>query len=101
MTLHPYLPQLTGVDSNGNLYLHQLKNIHYGPIILTPYEINGGLSYLCPACQKSPIVKQQLLGQVIQCATESCGLPIKLNAFTTQVVVKTEEKPKRGLFSKR
>jgi len=101
MELHPFLPQLTGVDANGNLYLYQLNNISYGPIIITPYYFNGGLSFICPACQKSHMLNQQQLGQVIQCPTESCRLPIRLNAFTHKVVLNTQENRKRGLFRRK
>ena len=68
-------------DTGGSLYRLEWIGHEYGPIFITPTEIDGVKSALCPACQNHFPITQAQLGSVMTCLTAGCGLQLKINQF--------------------
>jgi hypothetical protein len=68
----------------GGVYLIDLVGIDYGPIIVTAVDPGkGGPALRCPKCYQLHALDDAWLGEVIECPTPNCGLPLRVNPFIT------------------
>ena len=103
LNLHPSRPIITCVDHIGNLYLLDLDNTHYDPIIITPAGIGNIMSYQCPSCQETYNINVSELGNEITCQNLNCNLPIVLNPFYHHLSIQESNSAnqRKGLWKRR
>lgn len=72
---------IAGVGA-GNVYLLQLENVKFRPVILTAWcaPLDGSCAMGCPVCCNWSVVPESVIGAELLCP--SCGIEIKLNPFT-------------------
>lgn len=80
LTVHPWLPFAITGDNGGNVYLIDLHNIPYGPIVITARRAGNALQATCSRCQTAIPLTYQYLGQILSCP--KCALSLRLNLFT-------------------
>jgi WD domain, G-beta repeat len=73
-------------DAGGNVYFIHLVGIEYGPIVVTAVDPGkgGGPALRCPKCLQLHRLDGAWLGEVIECPTPDCGLPLRVNRFVTR-----------------
>lgn len=69
-------------NSLGQVFVLSFENIEIFPVIITSYYRSGVLFFRCPYCMKINQIKEESLGQKINCP--SCGEKVKLNPFFTE-----------------
>jgi WD40 repeat protein len=82
--LHPWKPQLICGNDDGDLYILEIEDFEYDPIIITAARVESGIEVLCPACQSLFQIEHDQLGNETRCPQGKCSLPIKTNNFVIE-----------------
>jgi WD40 repeat protein len=82
--IHPWLPRVACGDAGGRIHRMELVAIEYGPIIVTAAHRGRGLAIRCPACRHEHFVEADQLDSEIACATQGCGLRLRINPFVIE-----------------
>jgi WD40 repeat protein len=81
MGLHPWAPQLVCGNDKGVLYVLEIENLQYGPIIVTAFQVELGFEILCPTCQHRFRIAEDQLGSETTCLRAGCNTQLKINPF--------------------
>jgi hypothetical protein len=78
VAVHPWLPFIACGDMSGGLYLIDLVDLEYGPIVVAAVRSDGELAVRCPGCWHNHRIEPGVLGSEIGCPTATCRLRLRV-----------------------
>jgi WD40 repeat protein len=80
VAVHPLRPVAVVGDHGGTLHQIGLKNVDWGPIVVTAVESSPRPTFRCPACRKLWRFPETWLGRDITCPEAECKQRIRISA---------------------
>jgi len=92
MALHPKRSLAVCGDYSGNLYMVDLINVDYKPIIVTAVDLGLGPRVRCPSCLTYLPLEKDWLGQEIACPEPHSDGRMRVNPFVVDGPLSSAEK---------
>lgn len=80
ISFHSFLPLLF-CDLGSVVYIYELLDVNYEPLIVTPVKRARITSIICPACRNNLLLDRSWLGNVFSCPGKDCGRLLRANPF--------------------